>query len=67
MASRRPRWTIDINGATAEALNAIPGLRGHGHDIVQYRLDRGGFDALAQLTDVPGLTIDETTLAYLRV
>ena len=61
------RWSIDINSATAEALNAIPALSGHGHDIVRYRRDRGGFDALVQLADIPGLKLDEATLSHLRV
>ncbi|MCU6455537.1 helix-hairpin-helix domain-containing protein [Sphingomonas sp. A2-49] len=46
---------IDINTASAEAIDAIDALRGHGFEIVRYRDDRGGFDALRQLEEVPGL------------
>jgi len=46
---------IDINTASAEAIDAIDALRGHGFEIVRYRDDRGRFDALRQLEEVPGL------------
>ena len=46
---------VDINTASAEALDAVPALAGHGFEIVRYREDRGGFTALRQLDEVPGL------------
>lgn len=33
----------------------MPALKGHGHEIVRYRDERGGFTALRQLEEVPGL------------
>ena len=47
---------IDLNSATAEALDDIECLRGHGFEIVRYREERGGFTSLRQLDEVPGLT-----------
>jgi len=46
---------IDLNTATADEIDAVPQLRGHGFEIVRYRDDRGRFDALRQLEEVPGL------------
>ena len=46
---------IDLNAATAEELDAVPQLKGHGFEIVRYREDRGRFDAMRQLDEVPGL------------
>lgn len=46
---------IDLNMATAEELDTIPQLKGHGFEIVRYRDDRGAFTALRQLEDVPGM------------
>lgn len=46
---------ININSATAEELDAVPCLRGHGFEIVRYREERGRFSALRQLDEVPGL------------
>lgn len=48
--------SIDINAATAEEIDALPALRGHGFEIVRYREERGRFDALRQLDEVPGLS-----------
>ena len=45
----------NVNTATAEELNAVPGLRGHGFEIVRYRGERGSFTDLRQLEEVPGL------------
>lgn len=45
---------IDINTASADAIDAVPALKGHG-EIVRYRKKRGRFDALRQLEEVPGL------------
>lgn len=47
---------IDLNAATAAELDAVPGLQGHGFEIVRYREERGRFTALRQLDEVPGLT-----------
>jgi competence protein ComEA len=47
---------IDINTATADEIDAIAPLRGHGFEIVRYREDRGRFDTLRQLAEVPGLS-----------
>ncbi|MGU3537994.1 ComEA family DNA-binding protein [Methylobacterium sp. A54F] len=46
---------IDLNTATAEELDAIPALKGHGFEIVRYREERGRFTSLRQLDEVPGL------------
>lgn len=46
---------IDLNTATAEELDTIVELKGHGFDIVRYRDDRGRFDEVRQLEEVPGL------------
>ena len=61
--------TVDINTATQDELDAVAGLEGHGHEIVRYREERGGFTALRELDEVPGLTgkVDEATLKRLRV
>jgi DNA uptake protein ComE-like DNA-binding protein len=46
----------DLNAATAAELDEVPGLAGHGFEIVRYREERGRFTALRQLDEVPGLT-----------
>lgn len=46
---------VNVNTATADELDAVPGLQGHGFEIVRYREDRGGFSDLRQLDEVPGL------------
>lgn len=46
---------IDINTASAAEIDAIDQLRGHGFEIVRYRQERGRFDAVRQLEEVPGL------------
>jgi DNA uptake protein ComE-like DNA-binding protein len=60
---------LDINTADKEAFDAVEGLRGHGHEIVRYREERGGFTSLRELDEVPGLTgkVDAQTLERLRV
>lgn len=47
--------SINVNTASAEALDAVPALAGHGFEIVRYREEHGGFTALRQLDEVPGL------------
>ncbi len=46
---------VDVNAASAAELDAVPALKGHGYEIVRYREERGGFTALRQLDEVPGL------------
>lgn len=46
---------IDLNTATAQDLDTIPSLRGHGFEVVRYREERGRFTSLRQLDEVPGL------------
>ena len=60
---------LDINSASKDELDAIEGLKGHGHEIVRYREERGGFQDLRQLDEVPGLTgkVDDEVRARLRV
>lgn len=47
--------TIDLNTASAEQIDAVPALQGHGFEIVRYREERGRFDSLRQLEEVPGM------------
>lgn len=47
---------IDLNKATAAELDDVPGLKGHGFEIVRYREERGQFTSLRQLDEVPGLS-----------
>ncbi len=47
---------IDLNTATAEELDAVPALKGHGFEIVRTREERGRFTSLRQLDEVPGLS-----------
>lgn len=47
---------ININTATADEIDAVDGLKGHGFEIVRYRDERGGFSDLRQLAEVPGMT-----------
>ena len=60
---------IDINSAAQEAIDAIDELQGHGHEIVRYRNERGGFSDLRQLDEVPGLTgkVTDTARAKLKL
>ena len=46
---------IDINTASADEIDAVEQLKGHGFEIVRYRGDRVRFKALRQLEEVPGL------------
>jgi len=46
---------IDLNTASADELDQVPALRGHGFEIVRYREERGRFTSLRQLNEVPGL------------
>ncbi len=46
---------IDLNTSTAAELDQVPQLNGHGFEIVRYREERGRFDEVQQLEEVPGL------------
>ncbi|WP_294390297.1 helix-hairpin-helix domain-containing protein [uncultured Sphingomonas sp.] len=46
---------IDINTASADEIDGVEPLKGHGFEIVRYREERGRFDAVRQLEEVPGL------------
>lgn len=46
---------LNLNTATAEEIDALPALKGHGFEIVRYREERHGFTELRQLDEVPGL------------
>ena len=46
---------INLNTATTEELDSIDELKGHGFEIVSYREQRGRFDEVRQLEEVPGL------------
>ncbi|MFL0588253.1 helix-hairpin-helix domain-containing protein [Sphingomonas olei] len=46
---------VNVNTASADELDAVPGLQGHGFEIVRYRGERGRFTDLRQLEEVPGL------------
>lgn len=60
---------VNVNDAGQDELDAVDGLRGHGFEIVRYRAERGRFESLRQLDEVPGLSgkIDDATLAGLTV
>ena len=60
---------VNVNDAGQDELDAVEGLRGHGFEIVRYREDRGRFEILRQLDEVPGLAgkLDDDTLAGLSV
>jgi competence protein ComEA len=47
---------LDLNRATQEQLDAITGLKGHSHEIVRYREERGGFTSPSELEELPGLS-----------
>ena len=52
---------IDLNTASADTLDGIEMLRGHGFEIVRYREERGRFTSLRQLDEVPGLSGKKNT------
>jgi competence protein ComEA len=47
---------MNINQASKEELDGLEPLKGHGHEIVRFREERGGFPSLRELEEVPGLT-----------
>lgn len=46
---------IDLNTSSAAELDEVTQLAGHGFEIVRYREERGRFDDVRQLEEVPGL------------
>lgn len=60
---------VNVNTASADELDAVEGLAGHGFEIARYREERGRFDDLRQLDEVPGLSgkVDDATRAQLTV
>ena len=46
---------LDIDTATAEEIDSVAALKGHGYEIARYGAERGGFAELRQLDEVPGL------------
>ncbi len=56
MTDEQSSQAINVNEATAEELDSVASLCGHGFEIVRYRAERGGFTALRQLDEVPGLS-----------
>lgn len=56
MTDKQLSQAINVNEATAEELDSVAALCGHGFEIVRYREERGGFTALRQLDEVPGLS-----------
>ena len=60
---------VDLNSASKERLDEIDELKGHGHEIVRYREERGRFTSLRQLDEVPGMAgkLDDETRKRLRV
>lgn len=60
---------VNINTADQDAFDAVEALKGHGHEIVRYRQERGGFTSLRELDEVPGLTgkFGEETLERLTI
>ena len=60
---------VDLNSASKEKLDEIDELKGHGHEIVRYREERGGFTRVEQLDEVPGLTgkVGSETMKRLKV
>ena len=61
----RPSWPLDLNTATADQLEAVPGIGpAMAARILAYRAEKGRFTSLDQLTEVPG--IGNKRLAQLR-
>ena len=60
---------VNINEADAAELDGVEGLRGHGFEIARYREERGRFESLRQLDEVPGMSgkADDAVRAGLTV
>jgi competence protein ComEA len=60
---------VNVNEAGQDELDSVEGLAGHGFEIVRYRGERGRFESLRQLDEVPGLSgkLDGATLQRLTV
>lgn len=67
MSKDPPAGLINVNHASAGALDAVEELRGHGFEIVRYREERGCFTELRQLDEVPGLAGKVTDAARARL
>jgi len=64
------QWTVDINQATAEELQLIPGLGPKLiESILRHRDELGGFQSLDQLADIPGIKAQRVRVLtrYLRL
>ena len=64
------QWTVDINQATAEELQLIPGLGPKLIEaILRHRDELGGFQSLDQLADIPGIKAQRVRVLtrYLRL
>lgn len=61
------KMAVNINQASAQELDNVADLEGHGFEIVRYRQERGSFTELRHLAEVPGLAsrtgFDELGLA----
>lgn len=55
MPAPEQQTVIDINTASADEIDSVVQLKGHGFEIVRYRDERGRFEAVRQLEEVPGL------------
>lgn len=54
--SGESRWQVDINTADAETLKALPGIGpALAENIIAYREEHGGFDAVEELMEVSGI------------
>ena len=57
--------TVNVNTATADQLQLLPGIgESRARAVIEMRKQRGGFKSVAELTDVKG--IGEAALAKLR-
>lgn len=59
----------NINTASADELDGVEGLQGHGFEIARYREERGRFTELRQIEEVPGMAgvLDESLRSRLTV
>ena len=69
MSGGNRKGAVNVNEADQSELDEVPGLKGHGYEIVRYRSERGRYQSLRQLDEVPGLSgkLDEATRAMLTV
>ncbi len=63
--SERLTGTVNVNTATADQLQLLPGIgESRAKAVIEMRKTRGGFKSVTELTDVKG--IGEAALAKLR-